>query len=103
MLIEKPKFVLATAIVAIAAFGYFIALSITGDPRFDDGALYFEEAAWWELILIVALLLSVFSIWFSAMHHAFSKGRTKIVLLILFVWPFSFIYGLCHAKTVGWK
>ena len=101
MLIEQPKFVYAAAAITVAAFAYFVYMSLGGDSRFADGALDMSEATWGELALIFAMLLSVFLTWLSAIWHALRSGQPKLALLIVFVWPASFVYAVRRLRTAA--
>lgn len=101
MLIEKPRFIFTTTATVVLAFGYFLYLDNSADPRFSDHALNYAEAQWWELALIALCLAAVFSTLLSAIKHAFNQGRPALAILMLLVWPASFVYGLWHINRKG--
>ena len=83
MLIEKPRFIFTTTATVVLAFGYFLYLDNSADPRFSDHALNYAEAQWWELALIALCLAAVFSTLLSAIKHAFNQGCPALAILVL--------------------
>jgi len=80
--------------LAVIGIGYAFSLIALDDPRMIDGALTHNEAHWWEIVLIMLGIFSVFIIMGSSIHHAWSTGRKAIAIFIVLVWPLSLLYTL---------
>jgi hypothetical protein len=82
-------------------FLYVFILIGVDDPRMDDGGLSLFEANILEASLLIIGGVSIFLVLVSAIFHAFKHDRNKWVLMIIFIWPLSFVYGaLINTKYV---
>jgi hypothetical protein len=93
-LISNRKYAYSFMSLIVLCFGYAFSLVLFDDLRMIDSALTYEEAYWWEILLVIFGLVSIFILWISSIQHAWNKGRKTWVVLILFVWPLSLIYTL---------
>jgi len=86
-------------LVQILTFGFSLIialgayLTLSGDPRFLDGALTHDEAKWYELFIIIGAAISVISLWGLSVVHSFKHSSKSIAILLFFVWPLSFVYA----------
>ena len=95
---DKGKFV-GCGLLVVVAFSYIFA--ILNDPRMADGVLSGEDAYWWEIVLIVSGITSVFLVRGAAISQAVKRRRFKWVVMIFLIWPLSLLYGfLVNTKYV---
>ena len=66
--IKNRKLFYASLACALLPFIYMIFLS--NDPRFIDQTLTSEEMYWWEFLLLYAGVISIFTVYFSSIKHA---------------------------------
>ena len=91
ILLNRKLFAICSTLTVIA-FSY--AFTLSDDPRLIDGGLTFDEAYWWELLLIFLGLISIFAVLFSSLGHALKYDRNKWFVMILLIWPLAYIYGI---------
>jgi hypothetical protein len=100
VLINRKVFYFCS-IFSIGMFLYgFILIGVDG-TRMDDDGLSLFEANILEASLLIIGGVSIFLVLVSAIFHAFKHDRNKWVLMIIFIWPLSFVYGaLINTKYV---
>lgn len=75
--ISEPRIAFALSLMIVIAFSYVIVLDFLGDPRFTDYKLTIDEVYWWEICLFMAGIVSIFTLWLSALHLHGIKAETN--------------------------
>ena len=96
-LIYTRRFVIASFLSFLLTLGYLISLTLQGDPRMIDNVLSGEEMYWWEAVIFWQGLVMIFGLFFSAVYHSFVLLNKKLWgVVILFLWPLTFVYAWLH-------
>jgi hypothetical protein len=97
--IYTRKFVYVALAGLLLAIGYFLSLTVFGDPRLIDNSLTFEEAHWWEIIIIFQGLILTFGLLFFSEYHCFNMARRRLWgVIIICCWPLAFLYGWLYYR-----
>ena len=90
IILNRKLFGLCT-VIFITTFVFIFFLF--GDPRMADGNLEFYEALWWEIVLIMMGVISILLVWTSSIRYSIKHGHSKWTILVMLIWPLSFLYG----------
>lgn len=97
--IEKRQFVYLATIGSISMWAYFIGLDLTENPRMLDHQLTHDEMYWWEFLITIQGLFLTFAILVSSVRHSFKNFKKYWGVLMLLIWPLSFVYAWVYGRT----
>ncbi len=80
-------------LLGISFFAYFAVLLPAIDPRMNDQTLDWSEMYFFEYPIAIIGLFSIFALIFSSFRSAWKKGHRVLSILMLFLWPLSFVYS----------
>lgn len=90
----NPKSLFLLIVLSMAMWAYLGLLSYVGDPRVADSGLDGSEMHLLELLLLSISLFTLFYLWGCSFIHCFKYKSKVIGVLIAFIWPLTYLYGL---------